>query len=283
METSRAMLNEQLLRRSIRSRGLARLGLALSMLASPSLQSCSPSESGIDSRRARVESEVLRLGAGHAWAGTYYRGDGLGRNEHLSLAPNAGYQYANHGCLGLYGEEHGTVELADGKLVLHPGNLFPENGLGREFRIVDWGERRYLVEPGEMLSFVNKVNQLRFSEDEILGPLADRRFYLRTSDREKPRVGLPILPPEFARLLLAKRIEGHVTAVDGEQLEVDLGSADGAFEGMELELWGAAPHGFGTLTLRAVTEHSSRGSVEYLDSYSAKPALGWTACSSSGD
>ncbi len=243
------------------------------------LAACLPSESAIRARRERIEAEAEQLGSTHPWAGTYYRGDGLGRNELLTLAPVEGFQYSNHGCLGLYGASSGTVAERDGHLALTGFLGFPSGGTPT-LVVVDWGKRRYLLEPEQLLSFVNAANQHVGAEEE-LGPglLQDRQFYLRLTDQGLPLVGAPSLPTEFAKLLRTSRITGHVLTVRGDLVALDIGLEHGVFQGMELYLLSEHPSGFGRAVVTEVHEDSSRGSVEYMDSHSPPVAPGWEAAS----
>jgi hypothetical protein len=252
----------------------------------------SHSEWLIDRRRARIRAEVTQLSPAHPWAGTYYRGDGLGCNELLSLSPSAGFQYTDHGCLGLYHHAHGAVDGVGSRVTLHSSAFGLPAGTIGEYEVINWGPRRYLVEPGQLLEYVNAVNQYQESEYRV-GLGQDRSFYLRTGDEQKKPEGKPSLPPEYARLLLARRIEGRVTAVAGQDasldddrglgtVDIDIGLDQGAFEGMELYLL-TEERGFGTAVLFEVAEHSSRAKVNYRDSFSPLPAVGWTAASRRGD
>jgi len=275
------MLSTRLLRNAARELWLA-MGVPVALgLICLCLHSCSPSESAIRARRERIEAEITQLGSMHPWAGTYYRGDGLGCNNLLTIAPREGYQFTNHGCLGLYDADHGSATLSDGRLVLW-ASVLSSPLQRREFVVVDWGSRRYLLEPSQLLDFVNAVNQ-DTRESYRTGLLEDRSFYLRIADREKELEGKPALPPEYARLLLADRIEGHVSAVKDQHVDLDLGLDRGVFEGMKLILLGEGDKGYGTVVVSEVAAHSSVGLVNYMDSFSPPVAVGWIAVSRLGD
>jgi hypothetical protein len=53
-------------------------------------------------------------------AGSYYRGDKLGYNVYLQLAPSGTYTARWEGCLGLYGTARGSWTLRDQLIVFHP-------------------------------------------------------------------------------------------------------------------------------------------------------------------
>ena len=53
-------------------------------------------------------------------AGTYYTGDGLGYNLHLTLAANGAFNCTWQGCLGVYGTATGAWTVAGSQIVLKP-------------------------------------------------------------------------------------------------------------------------------------------------------------------
>jgi hypothetical protein len=240
------------------------------------------SDWGIYARRERIAAAALRMGPAHPWAGSYYRGDGLGCNEVITLSPDEGYQYTNHGCLGLYAADHGSVAASGGRIVLWASILCCPPLQRREFIPVAWGSRRYLLQPEQMLDFVNAINQHGHESYEV-GLMQDRSFYLRLGDEDKPLEGLPEIAPEYRRLLLVSRIEGTVTAVSNQGVDLDLGLDRGVFQGMELYLLGEGSKGFGKVDVYEVMEHASRGRVRYMDSDSPPIAVGWQAVSRIGD
>ena len=56
----------------------------------------------------------------HPFAGTYYRGDGLGYNVTVNLKPDARYTAQWRGCLGVYGTARGTWALDGQRIVFSP-------------------------------------------------------------------------------------------------------------------------------------------------------------------
>ena len=52
--------------------------------------------------------------------GTYYSGDGLGRNVTVFLRPNSTYYSDWQGCLGVYGESEGTWALQGDQITFSP-------------------------------------------------------------------------------------------------------------------------------------------------------------------
>lgn len=195
-------------------------------------------------RNEYLEAEI-GTGAVPEWAGEYYTGDGLGKNIAVMIAPQGGFTYTWHGCLGLYDVNYGTVDSRGRRLTLSlelpNGKDF---GVPDHFLPVRWGERHYLLADDELKSFVNAVN----SGHEPCGPRCGP-FLLRKGDDEKPVHGRPDLPEDLRKLLLDQPIAGRVVAVldtetrfdhDSEfgwrttKVEIDIGRDDGVWEGMEL-------------------------------------------------
>lgn len=52
--------------------------------------------------------------------GSYYSGDGLGRNVTVVLAADGRFSSNWQGCLGLYGQAHGTWQLDGERLLFNP-------------------------------------------------------------------------------------------------------------------------------------------------------------------
>lgn len=73
----------------------------------------------IAERRTKIEAEIARLGSGHAWAGQYYEGDGLGSNTTVWVAPESGCLAVSGGCLGIYAANWGRVEAHGARITLH--------------------------------------------------------------------------------------------------------------------------------------------------------------------
>jgi len=159
--------------------------------------------------REKILAEVKRLGE-HEWAGEYYAGDGLGVNTSVAMAPNSGFVFEWHGCLGLYDRNYGAVTWTNGRIRLsftfeNQRNGF--QGIAQEFIPISWGSRHYLVPGDEVIGFCNNINQ-------GLEPRAGGRgFYLlRKGDENKEVTGFPKLPDEYRSYLLGKPIEAIISA-----------------------------------------------------------------------
>jgi hypothetical protein len=82
-------------------------------------------------------------------AGEYYLGDGLGTNLRLSILPDGRYSFVSSGCTGVHHRESGFVQETRGQYVLAPSET-SEPLIKRNFMLIGWGQRRYLIPPDEM-------------------------------------------------------------------------------------------------------------------------------------
>jgi hypothetical protein len=199
-------------------------------------------------REDSFETEMA-TGAVPDWAGLYYDGDGLGRNLVIRVTPQGGFIFTWSGCMGLYDLNYGPVAYRGGRLLMtfelpnDPKHFGGPNSLLH----VRWGERNYLLADEDLKPFVNAVNSGREPQKDCVPRCGS--FFLREGDNQKPASGLPDLPAEYLRLLLDRPKVGRVVRVlDSEfeqgpdrsyawrstRVEIDLGSDDGVWEGMEL-------------------------------------------------
>lgn len=153
----------------------------------------------------------------------------------------------------------GTIRVSGEDIVLEENDAigFP-TGEFVVFTLVRWCERRYLVAPGEFAAFCNHINW-GFEPDRGMWG----RAFLLDEGAERPNVihevtGPPELPPQWLKAILREPITGSILEVLPEgRLRVDLGSADGVFEQMDLRT--ADEQGRFLTFLHAVTvsEHES--------------------------
>ncbi|MCB1034794.1 MAG: hypothetical protein KDD47_13265 [Acidobacteria bacterium] len=202
----------------------------------------------VDRRNAAISREAAGLPEPH-WAGSYYAGDGLGVNHYLSLAPDAGFTFEWHGCLGVYERNWGEVEADGDLLLLQP--VFtgdPEGFIAttRRFRWVQWGERSYLIPGGEVAPFCNGINSG-----------GEPRAVVEVDDREKPFAPVALLPEDIRGCVLPAPVTTKVLEVEigpwqGDARDwiyrevtvvIGLGTENGVFDGMELYLVGTLESG----------------------------------------
>lgn len=178
-----------------------------------------------------------------AWAGTYYMGDGLGKNVSVSLAPESGFHFTWNGCVGIYDRNFGAVQARDGRLHLaceFPNSRRALQGVAPELLPLAWGGRTYLLDASDVMDFVNDVNEGDEPRPEYHG-----RHLMRRGDENKPTVGKPQLPEEWASALLDEPITAKVLTVEVRPDErpklyfrehvyvvLDVGSEQGVRQGM---------------------------------------------------
>ena len=94
------------------------------------------------SRISSSERAALR-----PFAGSYYRGDGLGYNISLDLKPDGSYDAQWHGCLGLYGTARGSWAVSSDHILLSPSKERDMmKGHLRQLDIVQHGDQWILVQ-----------------------------------------------------------------------------------------------------------------------------------------
>jgi hypothetical protein len=208
-------------------------------------------EAIIKEKRQKIETEIALLKA-HFWAGQYYFGDGLGANVTLTVAPENGFTITWFGCLGLYDQNHGTVEW-DGNIVKFSFAFPVKDGyIGRyasEYKPIRWGERVYLIPTDEIIDFCNAINSRSEPRNGAHG-----FFFLRDGDEKKQAKGKPELPKEFMPYLLDKPVDAKIVSIKDVREEqrkdvcgedyirrtvtvvVNKGKRDGLLPGMELHV-----------------------------------------------
>jgi hypothetical protein len=291
-------------------------------VATPTTRAANPdnleaASGDITARRDRVMAELKSLAdqkdlpADHwarQWAGTYYVGDGLGMNVSITVAPKSGIVYTWSGCLGLYDGNHGDVlgtfdDDGDGKpdglkvkwaLQLQGGYHFDSE----KYYFVRWTGpqgspgRFYLVPEAQMIKVVNNYNQGGYARN---GMYHAPRKYDRSGGEDPhaaapPVVGVPLLPPKWAKMLITAAVDAKVTSVtpgatkkvtdnvDGTEARVtlDKGRADGLYLGMEVQV-GDLMSDSGSLTIDTLDEHTAGGAFRAFDTADrpiAVPAVG---------
>ena len=161
--------------------------------------------------------------------GEYYQGYGRGINLRLSILPDGRYSFVSSGCTGVHHRESGFVRATKGHYVLSP--LGPsEPSIKRDFVLIGWGQRHYLIPPDEMQDLRDTIIEGREPRDDEHG-----RFYIRLPIA--PADGLPDSPLEWANVLREDLLLGRVTAVSTVGLAkvgratINLGTKEGLREG----------------------------------------------------
>lgn len=176
-------------------------------------------------RIGMIETELVENQAIPTWAGVYGHSDGF-QGAELHVAPEAGFVFIEHGCLGLYGSKLGAILTEGARVRLLPaaGQQAEPDGLDSlqtELIPARWGGTDYLIVPEQMIAFVNDA-RAGLGHDSQYGP-----FWKKHGRVDSPATGLPEIPEEFAEAMDAGPIRGTLV----ELLSVpDAGIAGGALE-----------------------------------------------------
>lgn len=233
----------------------------------------------------KIEAEIKKLGD-HQWAGDYYEGDGLGENVTLVIAPESGYLFEWHGCLGLYDRNYGAVTWDKGNIRLSftfKNERKGFEGIAEQFTPIAWGDRKYLVPSDDIVGFCNEVNQGNEPRQGVHG-----RYLLREGDEKKEATGLPAIPPEFNPYVLPHSIQAEIAAVGNPTtrpsvcdwrfkdtpVTLNAGKKAGLLSGMELYV--VEPKNLvQSVKITEVEEEKSQAVMTQTGEEKAGPQIGW--------
>lgn len=237
------------------------------------------------SLRSQISTELEGLPK-HAWAGSYYQGDGLGENVSFILAPKNGYVFEWHGCMGLYDRNYGNVTVNQESLKLsftYPNVRQGFQGIADEFLSVSWGDRTYLIPKNDVIGFCNDVN----SGDEPR-QRAHGRFLLRDGDESIAVTGTPELPAKYNAYLLKHPIEAQIVEIGAKttrpsvcewnfidtEIVLNVGINGGILPGMELHV--VDPDDVvQTIEIRTVAKSQCTGVMTQMDDEDEQIQVGW--------
>jgi hypothetical protein len=238
-----------------------------------------------NAKRDTILAEIKALGD-HEWAGEYYAGDGLGVNISLAIAPDSGYVFEWHGCLGLYDRNYGSATWSDGRIRLSftfDNKRGGFRGIAPVFIPVSWGPRRYLIPEDDAVGFCNSVNDGREPRMGIHG------FYLlRRGDEKKDVAGFPNVPDRFRAYLLTEPIEATIVAVGAVTIRpsvaewkfkdtavtLDAGTEKGVRVGMELVVT-QPEHTVQSVQITKVEVQRSEAIMTQIGEEQPAPEAGW--------
>lgn len=179
--------------------------------------------------------QFLAWGVGCLWVdGANPIGEYVGGAEGESIVlrlTEARFTYESRGAsartyAGTWSEKDERVDLAPSYDEAH--EAFPKMPV--EWRVVDWGPRRYLVPEGKLIRFCNAINLGDEPRREAPGPAL-----LRAGDWDKPVTGTPQLAPEWKAFLLDRPLTGTVVNFEeGGFAKLSLGGNQGLKAGMAL-------------------------------------------------
>lgn len=233
----------------------------------------------------QIKAEVESLG-NHPWAGEYYHGDGLGVNVTFMLAPQSGFLFEWHGCLGLYDRNYGEIACTNGMVTLSftfSNERRGFQGIADAFIPVPWGDRMYLIPSDDIIGFCNDFNARSEPRNLVRGS-----HLLRRGDEKKNIEGFPAVPEQYRPYLLEKPIEAAVTAVGSyttrpsvcewkfkdTSVTLDKGKEAGLLPGMELYV--VEPNNLvESIRVTHVEDHSAQGVMTEIGEDKPGPNAGW--------
>ena len=202
-----------------------------------------------ESKRRTILAEIEKL-PNHQWAGEYYAGDGLGVNTSFVAAPDSGFVFEWHGCVGLYDRNYGAVAWTNDRIRL---SFIFENdregfeGIAPELTPVSWGPRHYLIPADAFVAFCNEINQGQEPRSDSHGT-----YLLRRGDEKKAVSGFPEVPEQYRKYLLANPVESMIIAVG--QYTIDPGVAGWISKEISVTLNAGTHQGLGVGMELVITE-----------------------------
>lgn len=167
-------------------------------------------QAAVQSRRQLIVREVSSLAADE-WAGSYVYEDGPTSGGQLDWAPDNGFlvwwSTCSHGWRDRV--NLGSVDFRAGVLRVTP-ELGSEGGmvfaLAGELIPVKWGDQHYLVPLDQLIAFCYAARNADRS-------LEIKEFFLKESDREKRRFGLPGVPAQYKKYLVGPPIQAKIVEI----------------------------------------------------------------------
>ena len=169
---------------------------------------------------------------GNEWSGIYYLGD-----HHPTVfmwSPDNGFLVTSS--LHTFSPSwlnYGKVSFMNNLLTIHPELTKDQKSahiMATRFVPVKWDKQHFLIPPDEMLDFAYAVHS--GSEWAIVN------YFAKGDDRDKPRNGLPNLPPEYKKIMTMKAIKARVVDIGKERdlwsknITIDAGTDKGVVKGM---------------------------------------------------
>jgi hypothetical protein len=219
---------------------------------------------GIRKEQAVATPAIERL------APSYVLSDGFDLVARLDFQDDGTFRFSWQGCAGVIAQASGRYEAAADSVRLSaaPGEFRQDpRTFAERLHRIHWGDREYLVPEERMLAFANAINAGREPRSHVIGGV----FYLRSGDESRAVAGLPSLPGQWQRFLLAKPLAGTVAKVVQKETHaqrpiviIDSGSAAGLREGMTLVAVNPRrPHFRADLTILSVEPETAKAEVDF--------------------
>jgi len=162
------------------------------------------------SRQELIIAEASKLPA-NEWVGSYGATDSPTAGVRLDWAPANGFLVWWNTCSHGWRDRvnFGSVNFRDGVLRVTPelgadGNkVYP---LSSDLIGVKWGQQHYLIPRDQLIAFCYAVRNVRRSYEIY-------EFFLKESDRDKRRFGLPAVPLAYKKYLVGPPIQATLIEV----------------------------------------------------------------------
>ena len=252
-------------------------------------QNVNPQEEGLPEELANlvsrrwetIKQETANLPA-DGWAGVYRAENGPTTTTHLAWSPTTGFMVWWENCSRPWQARvnYGAAQLINSFLRLTP-QLSEDHprayATAPEYVPVKWGEQRFLIPSDRLINFSYAVNST--SSRQIYS------FLVNLEDYQKPRSGLPNVPPEYRRYLRMRPLAATITGLRETderwypRIILNIGRADGVVPQMNFYL--SRPRNiYMLLEVTDVQEHSAEAFViraTFKDGREAEvvPQVGW--------
>lgn len=187
------------------------------------------------SRQNLIIAEASKS-VGNEWVGSYGSADSPTSGVRLDWAPANGFLVWWTTCSHEFRDRinFGSVDFRDGVLRVTPElnregeKVYPLSDLIP----VKWGNQHYLVPLDRLIAFCYAVRNVGRSY-EI------QEFFMKESDRDERRFGLPAVPPAYKKYLISRPIQATIIEVkSGPQswsktLTLNMGRKAGVVSGMK--------------------------------------------------
>ncbi len=181
----------------------------------------------------RIRGATSGQGRENEWSGTYYDGDHhptmfMWSHAHGFLVTSSIHTFSPSWL------NYGKVSFEKGLLTIFPelpkGHTFAHI-MPTEFRAIRWDKQHFLIPPGELMAFAYAVHSKSGSQIN--------QFFIKSSDRELTRMGLPELPAEYTKYLRMRPIRAKLVSIDKKEgwspsITINAGRRQRIVEGMML-------------------------------------------------
>jgi hypothetical protein len=182
----------------------------------------------------KIREATINKDLENEWSGTYY--DGEHHPTMFMWSPNDGFLVTSS--LHTFSPSwlnYGNVRFENGLLTIFPelpkGHTFAHI-MPTEFRAIRWDKQHFLIPPSDLMAFAYDVHSR--SEFQV------GMYFLKATDRNLSRKGMPELPAEFTKYLRMKPIRAKLISVREVEkrwspvLTINAGRRQGIVEGMLL-------------------------------------------------